>query len=93
MSVSSALKVPLPASRQEWHEHLAAGRCHVGTAELQSVPQAHAIEVNLSQAAPIRMTTPPSRFLLAIGMDDRVRMESAIFAAADLGGELAFCKR
>ena len=59
---------------------------------VQSIPKSHGIELNLSQAGPIQMTTPPPRTLLSLGMDGQIQMEGASISPADLRGELGALK-
>lgn len=55
---------------------------------VQSIPKAHAIDLNLSQPGPVQRTTPVPRTLLSLGTDGQVRMEGAKIGMGDLRGEL-----
>lgn len=59
---------------------------------VQSIPKAHAIDLNLSQAGPVKTTTPPPRTLLSLGIDGQIQMEGASIAAKDLRSELGALK-
>lgn len=55
---------------------------------VQSIPKAHAIDLNLFQPGPIERSPPSPRTLLSLGTDGQIQMEDARIAAGDLRGEL-----